>query len=198
MNEFEKIKEIAMQNHGMFKTNMVIKCGIRKERLKQWVEEKRIVRLSRGIYALADAFVDRYYEFQLRCPKAVYSYGTAAYIWGMIDKPMEKLECTLPRGFNTFHVKTRFDMQYHFVTEEQYNVGLVERESPFGTQIRVYDRERVVCDFIRHKARCDIQVWGSVLNGYFRSRNKDLRKLIQYAKIFGIMDELEMYVELLQ
>ncbi len=198
MSEFDKIIELAKQNHNIIKTSMVVEAGIRKEKLKLWVEEKRIKRIGRGLYALSDSFIDRYFEFQVKCPKAVYSYNTSAYLCGLLEHPLDKMECTLPRGFNTSHIKSRFEVQYHFVTEEQYELGLVEIDSPFGSKIMAYDRERVVCDYIRHKARCDIQIWGSVLNGYFRSRNKDIKKLIRYAKFFNIMDELEMYVELLQ
>ena len=57
MSDFNKIKEIAMQNHGLFKTSHVVASGIRKERLKEWIEEKRIIRIERGVYSLFDPVI---------------------------------------------------------------------------------------------------------------------------------------------
>ena len=92
----------------------------------------------------------------------------------------------------------RFETKFHFAPEPFYSTGIIETESPFGSVIKIYDKEKVVCDFIKHRARCNIQVWGTVLNNYFKRRDKEQKKLIKYAKMYGIMDDLEMYVELLQ
>ena len=198
MSDYDKIIEIARQNNNIFKTKMVVDEGIRKERIKELLDNGKIRKLGGGFYMLEGAFVDRFYELQLRCPKAIYSYGTAAYLHGLIDKIPDELEATFPRGYNASRLDLRYDVRFHFIAEEYYKMGIIEINSPFGNPIRVYDKERVVCEFIKNKARSNIQVWGSILNAYFKRRDKDLKKLIKYAKAFHILDELEMYVELLQ
>lgn len=198
MSDLEKIIEIGKLNHNMFKTKMIVDAGIRKEKIKELLEEGLIKRIGPGYYVLAETFVDRYYELQQRCPNGIYSFGTAAYFWGLLDYPPEEIECTFPRGYNASRLNLRFKTKFHFSPEEYYSIGIIEKESPFGTVIKVYDKEKVVCDFIKYKNRCDIRIWGSVLNNYFRCRDKDLKKLIKYAKTYGILEQLEMYVELLQ
>lgn len=198
MSELDKILEIASENNNIFKTKMIVDAGIRKEKIKELLDEKRIKRIGPGYYALTDSFVDRYYELQQRCSRGIYSFGTAAYFWGLLDHIPEEIECTFPRGFNATRLNLRFETKFHFAPEQFYQIGVTEIQSPLGALVKVYDKEKVVCDFIKYKSRCDIRTWGTVLNNYFRRRDKDLKKLIKYAKIYGILDELEMYVELLQ
>lgn len=198
MTDLEQIIEIGKRNNNIFKTKMIVEAGIRKEKIKVLLEEGRIKRIGPGYYTLTDTFVDRYYELQQRCPNGIYSFGTAAYFWGLLDSAPEQIECTFPRGYNASRLNLRFETKFHFAPEEYYAIGIVEKESPLGTLVKVYDKEKVVCDFIKYKSRCNVRIWGTVLNNYFRRRDKDLKKLIKYAKIYGILDELEMYVELLQ
>ena len=198
MSDLEQIIEIAKSNNNIFKTKMIVEAGIRKEKIKLLLDENRIKRIGPGYYALSDVFVDRYYELQQRCPKGIYSFATAAYFWGLLDSPPEKIECTFPRGYNASRLNLRFETKFHFAPEEYYLMGLTEKESPLGLNVKVYDKEKTVCDYIKYKNRCDIRIWGTVLNNYFKRRDKDLKKLIKYAKTYGILDELEMYVELLQ
>lgn len=198
MSDFDKIIEIAKDNHNIFKTKSIVDAGIRKEKIKLLLNEGVIKRIGPGYYALANSFVDRYYELQQRCPSSIYSFSTAAYFWGLLDKMPEEIECTFPRGYNASRLNLRFETKFHFAPEEYYQMGITEMESPLGTMVKVYDKEKVVCDYIKYKSRCDIRIWGSVLNNYFRRRDKDLKKLIKYAKAYGILDDLEMYVELLQ
>ncbi len=198
MSDLDHIIEIAMSNQNMFKTKMIVDAGIRKENIKVLLDNGRVKRIGPGYYALTDSFVDRYYELQQRCTKGIYSFGTAAYFWGLLDKNPEKIECTFPRGYNASRLNLRFDTKFHFAPEEAYQMGITEMKSPLGSLVKVYDKEKVVCDFIKYKSRCDIRIWGTVLNNYFKRRDKDLKRLIKYAKTYQIIDELEMYVELLQ
>lgn len=197
MTDYERIIRIAVENNNIFKTKMIVDAGIRKEKIRELLEQGRIKRIGHGFYSLNDTVVDRYYEFQQRCPKGIFSYGTAAYFWGLADKPYT-LDCTVPRGYNTSHFNIDTEVKYHYVSQDVYDIGITEFVLPTGVTVRTYDRERIICDFIKNRKKSDMQIFGNALSTYFKSREKDLRRLIKYGKAFHIMDELELYAELLQ
>ena len=197
MNDYEKIIEIAIQNNNIFKTKMVVDAGIRKERIRELLEQGTINRIGHGFYSLAEYDVDRYYELQQRCPKAIFSYGTAAYFWELSVKEPTILDCTVPRGYNTSKLNTNAKVHYHYVLQDFFDIGLTEIQSPDGKIVQVYDKERTICDFIRHRKRVDSQLYSNVLNIYFKSREKDLKKLAKYGRIFHIAKELNLYMEVL-
>ena len=66
MTDYEKIEEIARKNNNVFKTQMVIEAGIRKEKIREMLESGLIEKLGHGLYSLSKEDVDEYYEVQQR------------------------------------------------------------------------------------------------------------------------------------
>ncbi len=198
MTDYERIVEIANENHNIFKTKMIVEEGIRKEKIRELLESGVIEKVGHGMYSLSREDVDEYYEFQQRCPKGVFSYGTAAYFWNLSDRVPNILSCTVPRGYNTSRLKIDTKVRYHYISQELYSIGITEIISPQGANIRVYDRERTICDLVRDRKKVDMQLYSNALNVYFKSREKNIRRLMKYGKIFRITEELETYMEVLQ
>ena len=46
MTDYEKIEEIARKNNNVFKTQMVIEAGIRKEKIREMLESGLIEKLG--------------------------------------------------------------------------------------------------------------------------------------------------------
>lgn len=198
VTDYEKIDEIARKNNNIFRTKMIVDVGIRKEKIREMLEGGLIEKIGHGIYALSKEDVDEYYEFQQKCPKAVFSYGTSAYFWNLSDRVPNVLNCTVPRGYNTTRLKIDIKVKYHYLPQDLYDIGIVEIVSPQGANIFVYDRERTICDLIRDRKKIDMQLYSYALNTYFKSREKNIRRLMKYGKLFRITEELEKYMEVLQ
>lgn len=198
MTDYERIIQIATQNNNVFKTKMITAEGIRKEKIKGLLEAGIIERIGYGIYALSKEDIDEYYEFQQKCPKGIFSYGTSAYFWNLSDRVPNVLSCTVPRGYNTSRLKIETKVRYHYIPKELYHMGITETTSPQGARVILYDRERTVCDFVRDRKNVDMQLFSVALNLYFKGREKNIRKLMKYGKVFRITEELEKYIEVLQ
>ena len=197
MKDYEKILEIAAANQGIFKTKMIVDAGIRKERIRELLEQGEIKRIGHGFYMTLEASRDDYFEIQERVPRAIFSYETAAYLLGMTRSRPEQYCCTVPRGYNTSKLKLNQSLKYHYVLQELYEIGLMTMSSPEGNDIMVYDRERTICDFIRHRNRISPELYSEVLNYYFKSKDKDIRKLAKYGKQFHVSQEIALYIDVL-
>ncbi|MBQ6505488.1 MAG: abortive phage infection protein, partial [Flexilinea sp.] len=75
--------------------------------------------------------------------------------------------------------------------------GITTTETTAGNTINIYDKERCICDIIRDKKNIDIQIFHTAINSYFRDREKNIHKLMEYASIFGIEDKVRQYTEIL-
>lgn len=60
--------------------------------------------------------------------------------------------------------------------------------------VKVYDRERCICDFIRDKDRMDMQLYSQTIKNYFKSSN---RKLLKYGRVFGVEEKIRTYMKVL-
>lgn len=61
----------------------------------------------------------------------------------------------------------------------------------------MYDIERTICDLVRSRSNFEIQDFNSVLKTYVGKKDKDLNKLMEYAKAFRIDKIVRQYMEVL-
>lgn len=78
----------------------------------------------------------------------------------------------------------RISDQVHFVKKQWWKVGITETDSPQGGKIKVYDKERCICDLIRNKENVELQVYTQAITDYFKSNEKNIRRLLKYAELF--------------
>ena len=69
--------------------------------------------------------------------------------------------------------------------------------SPQGGLIRLYDRERCICDMIRDRKNTDPQVFSQAVKGYFSSKEYDMIRLMEYAGHFHLEEKIQEYMEIL-
>lgn len=89
------------------------------------------------------------------------------------------------------------DLQVHYVKKDLYELGTTEIKSPQGNLVPVYDVERTICDIIIDREKIDKQIFTEAIKRYFKSKNKNLRRLITYSIQFKIEDEIRKYLEVL-
>lgn len=82
------------------------------------------------------------------------------------------------------------------VRPERYELRITRTGSFQGGTVRLYDRERCICDLVRGKDQMEKQLYSQALNEYFKVKPNS-RKLFKYSKVFGIEDEIRTYMEIL-
>jgi len=80
---------------------------------------------------------------------------------------------------------------------ESYALGVVDVTTSLGNVVRAYDKEKTICDLIRHKGKVEFETYVKALNLYARSTNKDINKLMEYARILKIEKEVRSQMEVL-
>ena len=194
---WNKITEIAEQNDGLIRTGIVESAGIGRHMLKRYLDAGKLVRVRKGIYVINDGFADEYVLLQIQCSNAIFSYGTALYLWGMSDRVPHSIDITVPQGTNLTRLRRdNTDLRCHYVRQELYELGISQIRSPQGGTVRLYDRERCICDLIHHKEKIEMQLYTQAIQEYFKDQ-PDRRKLLKYGKQFGIEEKIRTYMEVL-
>lgn len=194
---WEQLQAIAENYNGILTTKQVEAAGISRTVLKKYVDVGLLSRTCKGLYTLTDDLPDEYVLLQARNKKAVFSYGTALYFWDLSDRTPHTLDLSVPQGSNVSRLKR--DNPYvriHHVQPELFELGRTETKSPQGGTIRLYDRERCICDLIRDKKKMDLQLYTQAVKDYFRM-GADSRKLLKYGRQFHIEEKIRTYMEVL-
>lgn len=195
-NPLEKIRAILEDRNGTVLTSDLSQRGIPRSYLAVLEKRGEIQRISRGVYAATGTLVDEMFVLQARYKTAIFSHETAAYLLDLTDRTPLFYSLTLPSGYNATSLKTR-GVKVYFVNRRLYRLGSIEMKSPGGNDVRTFDLERTVCDVLRSRNQMDIQQVNEVLKRYARKREKDLDRLDQYARQFGIQKIVRETLEVL-
>lgn len=180
----DTIKQIMNTNNGMLSTRMIEPLNISRQYLSIMENNNDIEKVSRGIYLSPNAFEDSYFSFQQKYKKAIFSHMNALYFYGMTEEFPYNYTVTVPQSYHVDTVNEKCNVFY--VSDDIYELGIVEIETPNGNKVRAYDKERCICDIIRSKGRMDSEQVKKTIKQYMQSRDKDMAKLSEYSKNMGI------------
>ena len=196
-NTWNSILTVAEKNGGTFTTKQIEEIGIHRSCLKEFVDNSSLIRIGHGRYSLPDTMTDDYSLLQKRSHVLIFSHGTALYLWGMSDRVPHVLDVTVPTGANMSRIKKdNPDVRFHYIRPELFDLGITRANTPMGSGVRLYDKERCICDIIRAKKDTDMQLYTQAIKDYFNN-TQDIRKLLKYGKQFGIEDTIRTYSEVL-
>lgn len=184
----DTIKQIMDTNNGMLSTRMIEPLNISRQYLSIMENNNEIEKFSRGMYLSPSAFEDSYFSFQQKYKKAIFSHMNALYFYGMTEEFPYNYTVTVPQNYHVDTVNEKCNVFY--VSDDIYEIGVVEVETPSGNKVRAYDKERCICDIIRSKGRMDTEQVKKSIKQYIQSKDKNVAKLSDYAKRMGISEKV--------
>jgi predicted transcriptional regulator of viral defense system len=193
----EAIVEILKQNNGILKAVDARLAGIDYKELGRLTEAGMLERISHGLYISTYDMPDDYLVAQYKCGKGVYSHETALFFLGLSDRTPLQLMMTIPSGYNTTLLKDRDTYRFFYCKRELHVVGVTTVASPHGNDLRVYDKERTLCDCIKRKDSLDSDMVLSAVKQYMGGGGTDLAKLLDYAERLKIREIVRQYMEVL-
>ena len=190
---YKKILKIMKNNNEIITPAQLEEKGISRVYLSNMEKEGIIERIERGIYVTKDFKYDEYYLFQLKYPKAIFSYNTALYFYEMTERTPIKMDVTVYREYNPHRFKDIVNV--YKTSKELYELGIVEKKSPQGMKVRTYNLERTICDIIKDKESIDIEIRNKAIKKAIKSKEFNASKMFDYAKKMNIYDKVKNYME---
>lgn len=193
----DKLEEYIKEKYVI--TNKEIKkLGYGRQSLAELTKKNKIERLRPGVYQVKGEVVDDFAYISSNSNRIVFSYNTALYLYNLSDRTPNTFHISVPQGYNASHIKRRNkNIVVHYIKKEWHEIGKTEIKSPQGNTIPVYDLERTICDIIIDREKIDKQIFSDAITRYFKLKNNNLRRLIQYSRIFKIEEEVRKYMEVL-
>ena len=196
MDYHKLLETLLREKEGMLLTKDIIEAGISKQLLSKYVKKGYIERVAQGVYLSKDAFEGEMYVLQARSKKAIFSHETALYLHDLTDRDPLQYTVTLPSGYNASNFKND-GIYVYFIKNDLLNLGVEYGKTPFGRNIRVYNKERTICDIVRKRNVIDSAIINEGIRRYLSEKEKDIPKLLQYAEKFRVEKIIRQYVEVL-
>lgn len=191
-----KTPEEIVDDSGILLTKNAIEAGISKHALYNFIRDNGFEKAAHGIYASPETWEDENYILSLRCPQGVLSHDEALYYHGLTDREPLQKTITIYTGYGTSRMVAD-GIKVFTVKKELLDIGKEIVKTSYGHDIPLYNRERTICDLIRSRNRFEIQDFQAALKTYIMGKNKNLNRLMEYAKLFHVDKKIREYMEVL-
>lgn len=191
-----KTPEEIVDDYGILLTKNAIEAGISKHALYNFIRDNGFEKAAHGVYASPETWEDENYILSLRCPQGVLSHDEALYYHGLTDREPLQKTITIYTGYGTSRMVAD-GIKVFTVKKELLDIGKEIVKTSYGHDIPLYNRERTICDLIRSRNRFEIQDFQTALKTYIMGKNKNLNRLMEYAKLFHVDKKIREYMEVL-
>ena len=94
--------------------------------------------------------------------------------------------------------KSRFKIEYpfvrpYFIEPSLLEIGLSSGEID-GNPVRIYDKERTICDCLRYRNKMDREIFVKAIQRYVNDTSKNIPRLMNYAKKLRVTDTVKNLV----
>ncbi len=186
------------KNNGIISSKEAVSLGVRKNIFSELIKKEKLIKIANGLYALPNEEIDEYMYFMHRIPQGIFSHDTALYLNGLSTRMPLVYTMTVKSGYNVSRIKERGQsINFKYISEELIGLGKIQLKNPYGRKVYVYNKERSILDIIRDKNNIDTQIFNESLNLYFKSSEKNILRLSEYALKMNMEKALRTYTEVL-
>ena len=196
MNNYDKILDYTKKNNGYITTKEAESLEINSTFLSNLVNEKKLERVGVGIYKLPEYPIDNFYILSKSSKNMCYSHATSLYLHNMSDRIPLVYDITVPYNYSS-NLLDNENVSLRYVKDDIFELGMTDIKTINNLTVKCYDLERTLCDIIKDKNRMDKEIYSRGLKEYARNKNKDIFKLVKYAKKLDIEDEVVHLMEVL-
>lgn len=187
MQSYDEIQNIFAQYDGVMKTCQLEKYGITYRKLQKLIENGYVEKIRSGYYQWQDdkAFSDINAIISL-FPDAIICDNSALMYYSYTDRTSEKWHLAVDsKESRTKYVLDYVDIKPHYIDSKRLNIGVSSGKID-GVTVKIYDRERIICDCLRHVNTMDGEIYRSAIKRYISDQNHDIPRLIEYAGKLGV------------
>lgn len=194
MNKYAQLEQSIIDSNGYLFVSDLEKENISRTYISKYIKENKLERVAKGIHVTKDTWPDQLYIIQRRYPQAVFFGETALDLHQMLDREYQEICVSLPKDGNGMRLRSE-GVRIRQTKDELYQLGISEVVTNYGHMVRVYDRERCICDLVKHKKDYEPQTFRDAMRSYINSPERDAVKLVEYAEILKIREKIMDFVE---
>lgn len=159
--------------------------------IQRMLDEGLIEKVKRGYYHwIEDYGTSEVALINSLFPDAVFCMETALFYYKYSDRNPAEWNITVDK--NTSRQRTNID--YPFVKAYRVEPALLSLGETDGiiefTKVRIYDRDRTVCDVLRNMSKIDKEIFNKAIQNYVKDPQKNIPNLMKYAKALRVQKKV--------
>ena len=184
---FMNYESIFKQYGGIMRTCELKREGVSYQILQELMAEGLVEKIKYGYYQWQDekAFSEVSVISAL-FPDAIVCDMSAAMYYGYTDRVPGIWHIAVDNRSARNKFKIDFpQIKPHFISANRLGIGVSEGKID-GITVKIYDRERIICDCLRRINTMDGEVLNTIIQRYVGDKDKDSARLMEYAARLGV------------
>lgn len=182
MYDVQYYKEIFDRYGGMMRTTQLAEEKVFYPQREKLIADGHVEKVRRGYYQWVNP--DDFSEVGTVArlfPDAILCMETALRYYGYSDRTPGDWHLAVSKDSG----KSRFNIDYPFVKPYYVEPAVLElgltKGNMDGHEIRIYDKDRVICDCLRYRNKMDKEIFNKAIQNYIADPEKSIPKLMEYA-----------------
>jgi predicted transcriptional regulator of viral defense system len=185
--DIETLRKLFRQYNYVMTTAELTVSKLYYADIKLLLEEGLIEKIKRGYYYwIEDCGESEIMIINRLFPDVVLCMETALFYYKYSDRT--PLEWNFAIDKNVSKRRTKIDYPFikaYRVESALVTLGEAEGEIDFH-KVRIYDRDRTICDVLRNMNKMDKEIFNKAVQGYVKDPKKNIPNLMEYAKILRV------------
>jgi len=185
--------KILFEQHGfVMRTTELRAAKIYYEDIQKLLTDGVIEKIKQGYYHLIDESNNSEANIINRLfPDAVICMNTALLYYGYSNRTPAEWHLAVDKDISKYRVKIDYPfVKIYFVESSLLSFGVTEGEIDQNI-IRIYDRDRTICDCLRYMGKMDKEIFNKAIQGYVNDPKKNVPNLIEYAKPLRVQKKVK-------
>ena len=182
MHDVQYYKSIFDKYGGMMRTTQLAEEKIFYPQREKLIADGYVEKIRRGYYQWINPNDFSEVGTVIRLfPDAILCMDTALRYYGYSDRTPGDWHLAVSKDSG----KSRFKIDYPFVKPYYVEPAVLELGLTNGTMdghaIRIYDKDRLICDCLRYRNKMDKEIFNKAIQKYIADPEKSIPKLMEYA-----------------
>jgi predicted transcriptional regulator of viral defense system len=194
-----KIKSVFESGHGYARLRDLTDAAIHPYQLRKLETGGKIVKVARGLYRWdSHPIANEMTEVSHLVPKGVFCLFSALAFYELTTYVPHQHHLAIERSQKAT-LPTYPPIKLYFWSRKAQETGIITQPVDGETinTIRIYDREKTLCDTIKYRHKVGKDLTNEVLRNYLKRKDRNLDKLLSYAKVLRVHKILQEYLSVL-
>lgn len=195
MIDYSRIIKKFKEHNGVMKTSELNNIGFNSRYILHLLNEGKIIKLKKGVYQLSDD-IDTADEVIIAklFPKAVIYLNSALLYYGYTDRIPSSWQIAVDKDIAKSQFKITYPIITPFYLEKKFMSIGVNEYCRDNVKIKIFDKERTICDVLRYEKKLDKEVFNRAIQSYIKDKEKNINKLMEYGKILRVVNKIKVYI----
>ncbi len=196
MTKTDRIMEVFKAHDYILSTAELTSNKIYYADIQKLLKEGLVEKIRRGYYYWIDQSSNsEIVIINNLFPDAILCMETALFYYGYSCKAPSEWHFAIDKNVSKKRVKIDYPFIKAYRTESYLlsigeTIGMIDEAS-----VRIYDKDRTICDVLRNMNRIDKEVFNNAIQRYVKDSNKNILHLMQYAKELRVHKKVKDILE---